>query len=1096
MRRILIFFISVFLISTHISATDGYYRSPTFHGNTLVFASEGDLWRASTEGGKAYRLTTHPELERDPKLSPDGQWVAFTANYDGAIEAYVMPVEGGSPKQISFDSSIVWVRGWSPDGRVLYTSVNRSGPTPRMMRLVNPQTLETEELPLSGATNGTFTDNGGQLYFSRYGMEMNNDNAKLYRGGGMAQLWRFNTRRQREAIRLAADFGAPLRQPMWWNDRVYFVSDKGGSGNIWSVDEDGNDPRQHTNHDGWDVREAFLRDGKIMYRLGADVRLYEISSGADSGIELELTSDLDASRVRWIEKPLDYLTSARLGGGKDRIALTARGKIAVAGQGPLRLVDFRLPDGARARNAIISANTDWVYAIVDNGEFGEIWRYPSNGMGDGEQLTSGADARRWQIYVSPDGQSIVHSDGKQRLWLLNSDSGDNTLIGQANDAPGNDVFGGITFSNNGNLIAYHRGDHRGNFGIYLFDKTSGKNAKLTTSKYNSFDPAISDDGKWLYFLSDRNFRATPSSPWGDRNMGPQFDKRTKIYAVALVPGERFPFQPNDELMATTDDKEDEGKKDADEDEEDQPKEPSVVWEGLASRLYEVPVSAGNYSALKATSGFLYLLDRNDSGTTTIKSLKIDNKKPKLETFASGVRDFDLSVDRKNIFFSKGSRNSGQFYIAKAGAKAPKDLSDGKVETKSWKLAIDPSQEWPQIFVDAWRMHRDYSFDPGMRGLDWNAIRAKYEPLVNRVGHRDELHDLIGQMTSELGILHSQIGGGDLPQDREAGTDASLGAVFTAQDGGMQITHIYQTEDNLPSARGPLALPGVNAAVGDIVLSVNGQPVADQRALQLALRERAGEQVLLELKRGSDEPHHVIVKPVSMRTHTLLRYRDWVESNAQKVRAEHGDSIGYLHIRAMGGNDIAAFARDFYEHWDKDSIIIDVRGNRGGNIDSWLIQTFLRKVWAFWHFNGRAVPYGNMQQTFRGHVTVLMNQSTYSDGETFAAGMKALELAPLIGTRTAGAGIWLSDRNRQSDGGIARIAESAQFGMDGRWLIEGRGVLPTIEVNNPPFAEYNGEDLQLQTAIDYLVEKIRNEPIPPLQGQSLPPVGSYGRDIVE
>lgn len=1097
--RLITAFAATLMASTAIGATEGYYRSPTINGETLVFAAEGDLWKAKLTGGNAQRLTTHPEIESSPKLSPDGRWIAFTANYDGAAEAYVMPIEGGAPKQISFEGSRVWVRGWSPDGRVLYTSLDRSGPTPRILRLVDPSTLEMEELPLTGATNGTFKDDD-DLFFSRFGMEMNNDNAKLYRGGGMAQLWRFETDREREATRLAADFGAPILQPMWWDGRVYFISDKGGSDNLWSMNERGQDARQITSHEGWDVREASLSDGKIVYRLGADIRLLDIASGSDTQIDLDITTDADASRLKWIEKPLDHLTSARLGGGDNQVALTSRGKVAVASTGPLRLIDLPIPETARARNATISKDGKYVFAIIDDGEFGEIWQFPVNGIGEATQLTSGADARRWQFQVSPDGKHLVHQDSKERIWLLNIENRENTLIEEATNALGNDVYGGVTFSGDGSLIAYQRGDSRGGVNTYLYEVASGRLEQVTSGKYLSYDPAFSADGNWLYFLSSRNFRATPGSPWGDRNMGPMFDKRVKLYALSLLGEARFPFQPEDELLiaekAAAADEENNEESDSEDEDAEESAKPTVSWDGLTARLFEVPVPAGNYSNLSANKGFLYVLDRSaNGGAGTLKSLKVDNKAPKFETFSGGVNSFELSLDGESILFTKGARNSGQMYVAKAGAKAPQKLADAQLKTKSWKFAVDPKQEWQQIFVDAWRMHRDFSFDPNMRGLDWTAVRAKYEPLVTRVGHRSELHDLIGQMTSELGILHSQIGGGDIPQDTGAGTDASLGAVFTPTDGGLEISRIYQTEMHRPSARGPLQKPGVDAQAGDIVTAVNGVDVRTRADLQNALKERTGEQVLLTLDRDGKE-HQTIVSPVNMRTHTLLRYQDWVKTNAAKVRAADDSNIGYLHIRAMGGNDIAAFTRDFFEHWDKDGIIIDVRGNRGGNIDSWLIQTFLRKVWAFWHFNGRDIPYGNMQQTFRGHVAVLMDQSTYSDGETFAAGMKALGLAPLIGTRTAGAGIWLSDRNRQSDGGIARIAESAQFGMDGRWLVEGFGVLPTMEVVNPPYAEYQGADAQLEAALEYLAEKIRSEPIPPLVGDPLPPVGSYGRDITE
>ena len=1075
----------------------GYYRTPALGNGSVIFSSEGDLWRADVGGGEAHRLTTHPEEELTPFVSPDGNWIAFSASYDGGVEAYVMPIGGGAPKQVSFDNGRVYIRGWTPDGQVIYTSTVANGPTARIVKTVNPNTLETNTLPLADANHITYKSDGDTLFFTRFGLENNRDNAKLYRGGGMAQLWRYDAGRNREATRLAADFGAPILHPMWSDGRIYFVSDKNGADNIWSMNERGRDLQEHTKHRDWDVRAPQIRDGKVIYQLGADIRVFDTDAEGDQALDVSIVSDQDYKRQHWEDKPLNYLSSATFSPTGKNVALTARGRVVLASPGPLRRVEFQTPGQARARNAIVGAKGEWVYAILDDNERGEIWRYPVNGIGSAEQLTSDATHHRWEIIPSPDGKYLLHYDKNNKLWLLNLETKENKEIDQSLGL-GDNNFGDFSWSKDGRYLSYSTGNGRGINEVRIYDIETGDKETVTSSKYNSYGGTFSPDGKWFYFLSDREFRPTPGAPWGDRNLGTHFDKRTKIYALALDADARFPFAPDDELSVVKPKKE-EKKPDADDKEnaeETEPTVPALDLTAAKSRLYVVPVPSGNYVGLKATKGALYVLDRAGNGAA-LKHLKITNKKPKLTVFAGNVRSYDLSADGKSLFYALGggNNNRGKMYIVKAGPKAPGNLSNAQLRTGDWRLAINPREEWRQLFLDAWRLHRDFAFDPNLRGLDWNAIRAKYEPLVERVGHRGELTELIGQMTSELGILHSQLGAGDIPRDGDKSVASHLGAVFERVSDGLRISHIYKTEADLPAQAGPLTRAGVDAQAGDIITAVNGRQISSEADLSAILAHQANQQVILTLRRGENDPHHTVVRPVNGFANFMLRYRDWVEGRKAATTELAGNSdIGYLHIRAMGSNDIADFARNFYEHWDKDGIIIDVRSNRGGNIDSWIIEKLLRKVWSFWHFNGRPQPFANMQQTFRGHVAILINEGTYSDGETFAAGVKALNLGPLIGTQTAGAGIWLSDRNRLSDGGIARIAESPQFGLDGRWLIEGRGVSPDIEVVNMPLESYNGRDAQLKRAVEYLKDKIRKEPLPEFKADPIPPVGTTGKDV--
>ena len=1087
--RLAVFFLTVLLAHSAYAQENGYLSSPAVYDDILIFSSEGDLWRTTTAGGTATRITTHVQVEANPAISPDGTTLAFTAYYDGAQEIYAMPLSGGRPKRLTVEGGGVSVRGWTPDNKILFTSSNEPGTRPRVLRLVDPSTMQVSTIPLLDATTGTFGDDVDTLYFTRFGLSLSNDNAVLYRGGRMAQLWRYDGIRK-NAERLASDFGAPIKHIMYWNGRIFFVSDKDGSDNIWSMNDRGADIQKITAFTDWQLRSPSLSQGVIYYQRGADLYAYDIGSANETKIEIQLDSDRDFTRPRWLQEPLNYLEGAHIATDGQSATLIARGNVVRAFPGGRRRIELPIPDSARARSAKLGVEGKWIYAIVDHELTGEIWRFPADGRGNGEQLTNGSDAHIWKLSLSPNGNELIFDDKLGRLWTFNLNTSRKRLL-ETGISGDDNAFSNMRWSSAGRYLAYVTSNERGLSQVILRDLQSGDRAIVSGDKYNSRAPDFSADGNWLYFVSDRNFVASPSAPWGDRIPGPAFDHRGKIYAVQLVPGTHFPFKPENEL-AEANKNSSEDKTTGSEKDSDELRDVSITFEGVETRLWEVPIKPDNYQALRANSEFLFVLvDSRDA--RGLKAIKIDPLKPEIKEVVGNVRSFELSNDGKTLFYV--TRNNGKPSLALVPAKnrLPDDMSAHQVRVGDWRLAINTRAEWKQQFLDAWRLHRDFAYDPALRGIDWNSIRDKYLPLVDRIGHRNELNDLLGQMSAELGILHSQIGAGDQPRDQEGGSTASLGAEYEPDNEGLRITKIYQGERALIEQLGPLLKPGIDVQVGDHIIAVDGRTIQSRRDLSEALSHKAGQEVRIEIRRGPIT-FSVIVTPVSAGGANQLRYRHWVETNRQAVKNATGGNIGYLHIRAMGGGDIASFVRDFYQHTDKDGLIIDVRGNRGGNIDSFIIATLLRQVWAFWESPLGGNPSTNMQQTFRGHLAVLINEGTYSDGETFAAGIKALDLAPLIGTRTAGAGIWLSDRNRLSDNGIARVAEFAQSGLDGRWLIEGQGVSPDIEVINLPHTSFEGNDAQLTAAMNYLSDKIRTEPIPKLKSQPLPPLGETGRDV--
>lgn len=1069
-------------IAADAVSNQGYYRAPALHDQTLVFTAEGDLWTQTLGQKAATRLTSLPAEELGATISADGKWVAYVANYEGASEVYVIPITGGVAKRVSFENSRVRVQGWTAIGEILYSTDTGFGPANNwMLRSVDPQTLTTTDLPLADAVEGVVDDRNQYVYFTRFGLQVTGDNAKVYRGGAKGELWRFKLGSKTEAQLLSGQHDGSVRQPMLWQDRLYFISDSDGNDNLWSSALDGSDAKQLTQFKDWQVRGARMDQGKVVFQLGADIHVFDIALAKDSLLNIELTSDFAERREHWVKDPMDYASSTNLAPAGDKVVITARSHVAIAGIDGSRLVQVALPGTYRVREAVLSQDGKSVYAISDMTGQQEIWQFPADGSSGAKQLTKDGHTLRMSLNLSSDGRFIAHDDNDGNVWLLDLKKNTNQKI--ITNGEGLGPYADIRWSGDNRFIALTKSEickQRPQIVLYSVDENKAET--LTSDKYESYSPTFSSDGQWLYFLSNRQFSATPSSPWGDRNMGPVFDKRSQIFAIALVKNAKFPFSKPNELESNQVEKTDA---------KDKPSPVKIDWAGISQRLWQVPVDSGNYSKLRAVEDRLYLLDQaiGDDVAPNLMTIKFDRLSPKAEVFAEDIGQYEVAVDGKKLMLRKHS-NEKSLLIVDGGDKLG-DTDNAKVQTEQWQLAISPQLEWQQMFEDAWLMHRESFFDKKMRGLDWQATKAKYQPLLDRLTDRNELNDIFMQMMGELDSLHSQVRGGDIPQDPDAAKAASLGARLQQTADGVKIAHIYSNDPELPANASPLNRIEVDAKEGDMLLAINGTPVANVADVTRLLRNQQDKQVLLQLKRGS-QTHKTIVMPVSAVVDSQLRYLDWVSHNAAVVENASQGKMGYLHLYAMGGGDIESFAREFYANYDKEGLIIDVRRNRGGNIDSWIIEKLLRRAWAFWQPT-HGTPNTNMQQTFRGHLVVLTDELTYSDGETFSAGIKALGIAPLIGKQTAGAGVWLSGRNALTDKGMARVAEYPQYAMDGRWVLEGHGVTPDIEVDNLPFATFNGKDAQLETAISYLKDELVKQPIPALKVQPMP-VKGMAQDI--
>lgn len=1042
-----------------LAQVEGYYRFPNVHGSTLIFAAEGDLWKVPLSGGEAVRLTTHAEEEMYPFISPDGKTIAYSASYEGPVEVYTMPVTGGIPTRWTYESDRSLVNGWTPDGRILYDTRAFATLPDRQLVTIDTKTKEHFRVPLAQASEGSYDASGKTVYFVRPSYHGNV--TKRYKGGTARQIWKY-TEGAPEAVKLTTDYTGESHHPMWHEGRVYFISDRDGTMNIWSMDEQGKDLQQHTQHKGFDVRYASEYNGDIVYQLGADIWHFSAASGETAKVPITLISDFDQLREKWEDNPAQYITAVEPDPTGDRIVVTARGRVFVFPVKSGRRVEFTHKKAVRLRDATFSHDGKQIIALSDeSGEF-EFVRLSANGIGKEQEITNDGKVLRYAGVPSPDGQWLAYDDLAGDMYVLDLSNGKSTKV-SSND----EGIRTFSWSPDSKWLAFVQSAYNTMAQIFVFNVDTGESFPVTTDRANSTSPAWSPDGKFLYFLSDRNFITLVGSPWGARQPEPYFDASEKIYILPLQAQYRSPFRPADELYS-------------DQKNESEAINVAIDKNGIQERIEEVPVKAGNYRSLQVNKKGLYFLSSSTGvdASTDMCVVKINNDEPKIITMLEGVRRSDLTSDGKKLLIRKGSA----YYMVDAGLGKIGNFNDSKINMSNWQFPIDPREDWKQIFTDAWRMERDYFYDKNMHGVDWDAMHKKYYPLVNRVTTRSELSDLIGRFVGELSALHTSVRGGDTRTDEVNIGVASLGARFSRdiKNKGFRIDYIYKADPDYPNEKSPLDDPYLDVRVGDVITDVNGRDVFSSVNPGELIRNEAGKQVRLTLLRGK-EKRDIIVQP--LRNGYSLRYRDWEYTRRLQVDAKTKSKVGYLHLRAMTSRDIEQWYREFYPVFDRQGLIIDVRHNRGGNIESFILEKLLRKAWMYWKSRS-GKPYWNMQYAFRGHIVILVDENTASDGEAFAEGFKKLGLGTAIGTRTWGGEIWLSSVNRLSDNGLARAPMMGVYGPKGNWLVEGHGFQPDIVVDNLPHATFKGKDAQLQAAIDFLLKQIEEEP------RLVPPVPAY------
>ncbi|GAB5518478.1 MAG: S41 family peptidase [Rhodothermales bacterium] len=1038
--RLSLLLVSFCLVPLAHAQVEGYYRQPDVHGSTIIFNAEGDLWTVDTPGGAARRLTTHLGEEAWPVLSPDGQHVAFSAAYDGASDTYVMPIEGGRPKRVSWDSARPV--GWTPDGKVIARTTTYAGLPDTRLIIIDTETGDVEQVPLAQAAEVSLGSDG-TMFFAR--MPRQGSNSRWYKGGLAQKLWRY-TPGADEAQPLTTDYPGTSRQPNVMADgRLYFLSDREGAMNIWSMTLTGTDLQRHTTHEDWDIQELASDGTTLVYRLGADLYTMNPATGATARVPITLVSDREQMLTDWEDAPMQRLSDAAVSKDGKRVAFVSRGELFVSPVGSGRVVHASRNSGVRYRNVVFGADSSHVFALSDRSGELEWWRASLDGLTPPTQVTDGPAMLRQDATPSPDGTWLAHTDYDGRLWLVHTEDGSTTQIATASTS------GTVAWSPDSRHLVFSQSMPSLMSALHMYDTEAKTTTAITSDRFMDGNPAFSADGHWLFFISTRTWSSTVGSPWGERAPQPHFDKTAKIYALPLRPDATFPFTPPDELTPK-------GSRDT--------TKVAPRWD-LAEMIREVPAPVGSYGSLMANDKRLFYRSERDLMALDLKP------KAKPIRIVEGAGRIDLSGDGKHLLVSK----SGKLYVIPASSgKDAKLGEEQQAMTDGLRFAVDKRAEWNQIYHDAWRLHRDYFWDPNMHGVDWEAMRDKYGALLPRVGARQELGDLQAMLVSELSLLHSSAGGGDVRREDLNVGPASLGGVFErdADTGGFRLVHRHASDPDLPGQRSPLAHPDVQMEVGSIILAVNGQSTQDAMHIGQLLMDQAGKPVRLAVQNPDGTNRDVLVTPMSRGQAFNLRYHEWEHTRRLQADAASDGTIGYVHLRAMGRGDINQWTREFFSQTNRQGLIVDVRHNNGGNIDSWVLGQLLRRAWSY--FKPRRGPtFGNMQYATNAHLVVLVDERTASDGEAFADGFRRLGLGEAIGMRTWGGEVWLTSSNRQVDGGIARASELGVYGPEGKWLIEGWGFVPDHEVDNLPHATFNGQDAQLEAAITHLQALIDQDP---------------------
>ncbi|HPT02405.1 MAG TPA: S41 family peptidase [Bacteroidales bacterium] len=1054
-------------------------RFPAIHGNQVVFSYAGDLYSVDASGGTARRLTGDAGYEMFPHFSPDGKTIAFTAQYDGNTEVYTIPSGGGVPKRLTITATLGRddvsdrmgpnniVMTWTPDGKnVIYRSRKQTfNDFVGQLFSVPVEGGISTELPLPSGGFCSYSPDGKKLTYNRVFREFRT--WKYYKGG-MADdisIYDFNSKKTENIT----NNDSQDIFPMWFGEEIYFCSDRDRTMNLFCYNIKTGATRKVTNFTDYDIKFPSAGDNRIIFEQGGYIHIFDVATQTTRKLDIFLSGDFNDSRAE-LKDATRFTESVNASPDGNRIVLSARGDVFTvpAKEGITR--NLTASSNAHDREAYWSPDGKWIAYLSDkNGEY-EIYIRKQDGSENPVQVTTGADTYKFSLEWSPDSKKIMWNDKKMRLQFVNIDTKEVTLVDQSKIWE----FNSFEWSPDSKWIAYTQQLSNGFGQIMLYNLETARKYEVTDQWYTSDDPAFSSDGKFLLFTSDRTFNPTYSNvEWNYA-----YENMAKIYMVALDKSTPSPFAPaNDEVSVeesaaqpadakdVKDGKTGKGKKDA---KEKKPAEEKTVTikidpDGIQQRIIELPVEASNYFNLAAVDDKVYYNQRTDKGL----SLKMFDLKNKKETELASGMVFDITANHKKMLLVQGPKYA---IIDLPGSKINVekyiDLSDVKV----W---VNLHEEWKQIYDEAWRQMRDFFYVPNMHGLDWKAMHDKYAVMVPYVNNRNDLTYLIGELISELSVGHAYINGGERkPIER---IDLGLLGARLSRDasGYYRIDSILQGENWDPGLRSPLTMMGVGAGKGDFITAVNGMPTNEMPDIYQALIGTAGRNVEITLNsRPEAGGKKALVVP--LKDESKLYYYTWVQNNIRKVAEATNGEVGYIHIPDMGPEGLNEFVKYFYPQLSKKALIIDDRGNGGGNVSPMIIERLQREMTRSNMSRNEQIPSHTPQQMMAGPKVLLINQYSASDGDLFPYGFRRHNIGKIIGKRSWGGVVGIRGSLPFVDGADLRKPEFASYSAEeSKWIIEGHGVEPDIEVDNDPAREYAGIDDQLNKAIEVIKEELKN-----------------------
>ncbi len=1071
-------------------------RFPAIHGDRIAFCYAGNLYEVPASGGTARRLTSHEGFEMFPRYSPDGKWLAFTGQYDGNTEVYLMPAEGGTPRRLTWTATLGRdevsdrmgpnniVMGWKHDGKhvVFRSRMHSFNDFLGQLYTVSVEGGLPEALPLPRGGFCSFSDGDDKIAYNRVFREFRT--WKRYRGGMADDVWthdfatkktenvtKTNTPRpyiaEEAAERELKQAGAQNIIPMWRGSKIYFLSDRDELKrmNLYVTGLGDGSTRQLTHFKDFDCKFPSLGDRAIVFENGGYLYRHDLDAGQTVRVPVYVREDRSSARGGLVNVSKNVSNYEISPDGK-RALFGARGEIFTvpAKHGPTR--NLTNTPGVHERDSKWSPDGKLIAFISDRSGEDEVWVVTPDGRGEPRQLTTDGDTYKFALSWSPDSKKILWTDKKLRVRYVDVATKEATTAATAKVWEVRDA----AWSPDGRWVAWsEQGEDNGFSRVRLHSLGQKTTSDVTDSWYAAGSPAFSADGQYLFFVASRDFNPVYSTTeWNHA-----YQDTARIYLVTLAADTPSPFRPqSDETQAG--EKAEEPKKDAAKKEPPKKDKPMKVdVEGLKGRVVELPVQPANYRNLTSVGDSLFYVRQGSKDPKP--ALQVYDVAARKETALGSVGGFEISTDGKKMLVSQ----DGKYGIVDL-PKAPVTVTE-PLDLSGMEMRLDRQQEWDQIFRECWRQMRDFFYDPGLHGVDWKAVREKYEPLAAHAAHRADLTYVIGEMIGELNAGHCYVGGGDLPKVERLPLGL-LGADLARDPdtGYFRLKKVYRGSPGDPKVHAPLAAVGVNAKDGDYLTAVDGRPVNKLASPYEALVNKAGKQVTLTLNAvpKAEGGREVVVVPVA--SEADLRYHDWVETNIKKVSDATGGKVGYLHVPDMQVVGLNEFVKHFYPQARKQALIVDVRGNAGGNISPMLIER-LRRELAMVSIARNGVPTPENQGLVDGPLVCLINEFSASDGDIFPYRFRQHKLGKLIGKRTWGGVVGIRNALPLADGGTLNRPEFSRYDLEGkRWIMEGYGVDPDIVVDNDPAREFAGQDDQLDKAISVILEELKTK------GHTLPP----------